>query len=193
MLEAVHWHAHVQVWASPLHAPVTYFHFPIVSAGEGPSSQDPTTQGLHCPVPAPAHIPVLPPSIRRYRAKRSAGLGLHWPVLDADIYVPALLAGVFGSRSWMASVLGAKGGKASTPEKAAAARANGRKGGRPSRAPPEPAHPSSAPPGALLRLTACSGSARRRRLSAPLACPFHSECRKNGIPVGPAAPADGTS
>ena len=62
-----------------------------------------------------------------------SGLGLHWPALDADIYVPALLAGVFGSRSWMASVLGAKGGKASTPEKAAAARANGRKGGRPSR------------------------------------------------------------
>ena len=61
-----------------------------------------------------------------------SGLGLHWPALDADIYVPALLAGVFGSRSWMASVLGTKGGKARTPEKAAAARANGRKGGRPS-------------------------------------------------------------
>lgn len=63
-----------------------------------------------------------------------SGLGLHWPALDADIYVPALLAGVFGSRSSMASVLGTKGGKARTPEKAAAARANGRKGGRPSRA-----------------------------------------------------------
>ena len=27
------------------------------------------------------------------------GLGLHWPRLDADLYVPALLQGVFGSRS----------------------------------------------------------------------------------------------
>lgn len=40
-----------------------------------------------------------------------SGLGLHWPTLDADIYMPALLAGVFGSRSWMAFVLGVKGGK----------------------------------------------------------------------------------
>ena len=30
-----------------------------------------------------------------------SGLGLHWPALDADLYVPALLAGVFGSRKWM--------------------------------------------------------------------------------------------
>ena len=31
------------------------------------------------------------------------GLGLHWPALDADLYVPALLDGVFGSRRWMAA------------------------------------------------------------------------------------------
>ncbi|MCY4242048.1 MAG: DUF2442 domain-containing protein [Rhodobacter sp.] len=31
-----------------------------------------------------------------------SGLGLHWPVLDADVYVPSLLDGVFGTRSWMA-------------------------------------------------------------------------------------------
>lgn len=30
------------------------------------------------------------------------GLGLHWPMLDADLYVPALLDGVFGSPRWMA-------------------------------------------------------------------------------------------
>ena len=30
------------------------------------------------------------------------GLGLHWPKLDADVYVPALLQGVFGSKQWMA-------------------------------------------------------------------------------------------
>ena len=27
-----------------------------------------------------------------------AGLGLHWPKLNADVYVPALMQGVFGSR-----------------------------------------------------------------------------------------------
>ena len=30
------------------------------------------------------------------------GLGLHFPCLDADIYVPALLDGVFGSEGWTA-------------------------------------------------------------------------------------------
>ena len=60
-----------------------------------------------------------------------SGLGLYWSVLDADVYIPALLNGVFGSRSWMASMLGSKGGKANTSAKVAAARSNGRKGGRP--------------------------------------------------------------
>src|ERR1700688_3131567 len=39
------------------------------------------------------------------------GDGLHWPALDADLYVPALLRGVFGSRNWMARHLGAAGGR----------------------------------------------------------------------------------
>lgn len=60
-----------------------------------------------------------------------AGLGLHWPKLDADIYVPALLQGVFGGPRWMAGELGAAGGRARSDAKAAASRANGRKGGRP--------------------------------------------------------------
>jgi hypothetical protein len=59
------------------------------------------------------------------------GLGLHWPRLDADLYLPALLEGVFGSPRWMAGLLGKSGGLARTPAKAAAARENGRKGGRP--------------------------------------------------------------
>lgn len=29
------------------------------------------------------------------------GFNLHWPKLDADIYVPALVAGVFGTKDWM--------------------------------------------------------------------------------------------
>ena len=60
-----------------------------------------------------------------------AGLGLHWPRLDADIYVPGLLSGMFGSRRWMAAQLGAQGGRSASPAKVAAARANGAKGGRP--------------------------------------------------------------
>ena len=60
-----------------------------------------------------------------------AGLGLHWPRLDADLYIPALLQGVFGSKSWMARQLGAEGGRSRTIAKTAASRETGRKGGRP--------------------------------------------------------------
>ena len=60
-----------------------------------------------------------------------SGLGLHFPRLDADIYLPALLEGFLGSKNWMAARLGERGGKARTRVKAAAARANGRLGGRP--------------------------------------------------------------
>ena len=61
------------------------------------------------------------------------GLGLHWPKLDADVYVPALMQGVFGSKKWIAAELGAAGGRANTVAKVLAARENGRKGGRPRR------------------------------------------------------------
>ena len=58
-------------------------------------------------------------------------LEIHFPKLDADLYLPALLEGLLGSANWAASKMGAKGGKAKTPAKVAAARANGAKGGRP--------------------------------------------------------------
>ncbi len=60
-----------------------------------------------------------------------SGLGLHWPRLDADLYVPALLEGQFGSKQWMASQLGAAGGRSRSQAKSHASRANGAKGGRP--------------------------------------------------------------
>ncbi len=60
-----------------------------------------------------------------------SGFGIHFPKLDADIYLPALLEGFLGSRKWIASRLGAQGGKSKSPAKAAAAKQNGRAGGRP--------------------------------------------------------------
>jgi hypothetical protein len=59
------------------------------------------------------------------------GYGLHFPKLDADLWVPTLLEGMFGSRAWMAAQLGAQGGKSTSEAKAQAARANGTLGGRP--------------------------------------------------------------
>ena len=61
------------------------------------------------------------------------GLGIHFPTLDVDLYVPALLEGVLGSKRWMAAQLGAAGGRTRTPAKAATSRENGKLGGRPRR------------------------------------------------------------
>ncbi len=58
------------------------------------------------------------------------GTGLHWPELDADLYVPALLRGVYGTRRWMAQI-GRNGGLAKSFAKKTASRTNGRLGGRP--------------------------------------------------------------
>lgn len=60
-----------------------------------------------------------------------SGLGIHFPRLDADLYIPALLEGFLGSKRWMAAEIGKIGGKASTEAKATAARENGKLGGRP--------------------------------------------------------------
>jgi len=56
-----------------------------------------------------------------------AGYGLHWEDLDVDLSVPGLLAGLFGTRAFMAR----QAGRATSPAKAAAARSNGARGGRP--------------------------------------------------------------
>jgi hypothetical protein len=78
-------------------------------------------EGLHdASVEALSHIEITP-----------SGLGLHWPQLDADLFEPGLIEGVFGSKSWMAREMGAKGGRTHSKAKAEAARANGKRGGRP--------------------------------------------------------------
>lgn len=56
-----------------------------------------------------------------------AGSALHWEALDVDLSIPGLMAGLVGTRIYMAR----RAGEARSPAKAAAARANGAKGGRP--------------------------------------------------------------
>lgn len=58
------------------------------------------------------------------------GYGLHWDALDTDLSVPGLLVGLFGTKSFMAR----HAGRATSPAKAGAARANGAKGGGPRKA-----------------------------------------------------------
>jgi hypothetical protein len=78
-------------------------------------------QGLEHAVPADLIDIELSPS----------GFGIHFPKLDAHLYLPALLQGVFGSKAWMAAQPDAAGGRSRSRTKAAAARADGKRGGRP--------------------------------------------------------------
>src|SRR6266436_4600865 len=54
------------------------------------------------------------------------GLGIHFPKLGVDLYVPALLEGVVSSKRWMAKQLGAAGGRVRSTAKGAASRENGK-------------------------------------------------------------------
>ena len=60
-----------------------------------------------------------------------SGLGIHFPRLDADIYIPTLLEGFLGSKRWIAAQIGKIGGATKSEAKTAAARENGKLGGRP--------------------------------------------------------------
>ncbi len=71
-----------------------------------------------------------------------SGLALHFPALDADIYLPGLLEGFLGSRRWMAAQLGKAGGRVTSRAKAAAVRANGKLGGRPKKVAGESVRPA---------------------------------------------------
>lgn len=55
------------------------------------------------------------------------GIGLYWPQLDVGHDVRGLIEDVFGTRKYLQRL----GGTARTPAKVAAARENGKKGGRP--------------------------------------------------------------
>jgi hypothetical protein len=62
-----------------------------------------------------------------------SGLGLHFPAIDADVYIPALMHNVLGNKAWMGQV-GKAGGAVRSERKAAASRENGKMGGRPPKA-----------------------------------------------------------
>ena len=64
----------------------------------------------------------------------ASGYGIHFPKLDADLYLPGLLEGLMVSRKWMASRLGQIGGRSRSRAKKSASRANGKLGGRPRKA-----------------------------------------------------------
>ena len=73
------------------------------------------------------------------RGKRAAvrvdryGLNLNFPALDVDLYVPALVSGIFGTRAWVARELARIAGHKTPSASVAAPRANGAKEGRPSK------------------------------------------------------------
>ncbi len=60
-----------------------------------------------------------------------SGLGVYFPKLDVDLYLPSLLSNFMGSKHWLASEMGKSGGKQSSVAKAKASKANGKLGGRP--------------------------------------------------------------
>jgi Protein of unknown function (DUF2442) len=82
-----------------------------------------SVEGLENAAPAQLSVIEVSPS----------GFGLYFPKLDADVYLPALLEGVLGSKKWMASRLGSLGGGKTSLAKKRAARANGKLGGRPTK------------------------------------------------------------
>ena len=59
-----------------------------------------------------------------------AGDALSWPSLDVDVYIPGLVERAFGTRLF-ARATGQRGGRRRSKAKAAAARVNSAKGGRP--------------------------------------------------------------
>jgi len=58
-----------------------------------------------------------PDELKRIEISPS-GFGIHFPTLDADLYVPGLLEGFLGSRAWMAARLGQMGGRSRSKGKA---------------------------------------------------------------------------
>jgi hypothetical protein len=100
-------------------------------------------EGIEAAKPAQLRKIVISPS----------GFGLHFTELDADLYIPGLLSGFFGSARWHAAQMGRVGGSATSEAKQAASRVNGLRGGRPRKNVPPRTHefPRTAEPVAHVR------------------------------------------
>ena len=72
----------------------------------------------------------VPRSARGAISVSPAGDALFWPSVDVDVFVPGLVERAFGTRLFAAAT-GRRGGRRRSKAKAAAARMNGAKGGRP--------------------------------------------------------------
>ena len=102
---------------------------------------DPTADQLHITLANGASVALparlieglrdAPPAARGKVQIAGIGYGLHWPDLDLDLSIPALLSGIFGTRRWLDESRARTAGRARSPAKSAAARSNGTKGGRP--------------------------------------------------------------
>jgi hypothetical protein len=68
-----------------------------------------------------------PEQLAKVSIEESGGEAVHWEELDADISVPGIMFDLLNVRGWYAKWLGS----ATSEAKAAAARENGKKGGRP--------------------------------------------------------------
>jgi hypothetical protein len=86
--------------------------------------------GLNIPISELPEVAEATPGKLREVQLLGAGDVLHWEALDADYSVPALVFEAIGSRL-LARELARAGGRATSETKAAAARVNGAKGGRP--------------------------------------------------------------
>jgi hypothetical protein len=89
------------------------------------------TSGVRVDVPVAAEplLGALDDDVLATVRLASAGRALHWPAPDLHVDVPGLVALAINLAAWAPKYLGSR----TSPAKADAARANGRKGGRPRR------------------------------------------------------------
>ncbi len=94
----------------------------VLGSNELPGFPRHMLQGLHAASPEQLQrVAILGP-----------GTGIAWDELDVGFSVAGLVQGIFGSERWMAE-FGRVGGSKRSDLKTAAARRNGKKGGRPAR------------------------------------------------------------
>jgi hypothetical protein len=82
------------------------------------------------PVDRITYLAKATPAQLKHVTVTPTGNGVSWEDLDVDLTIEGLLAEALG-RGTFARALGQVGGKSTSDTKAAAARANGAKGGRP--------------------------------------------------------------